>query len=336
MEQLEEQLDSRRLQLDSRRFMKGDFPFAIHRCSHDALHVPQPHSHDFVELVYVEQGSARHLFEGESYDLRTGDVFIINPGETHSFELPAGGRLGIINCLFQPHLIQEPILRELHVSKTMDYFYIHPFLNPGERFNHLLNLRGEDARRILSLLDVLIDETERRRTGYQTLVRLRMIELLMLLSRGYDESLRMSDHSRDHHRCTAALRICGYLERHYQQKNTLESLSLLFNISARHLNRIFREEIGMSVVEKIHRIRIEKARSLLVETDEKIINIAAMIGYEDPAFFSRLFTREVGCAPGRFRTRALSHSREEECGCKESEPGSYRTGFCLSAARENR
>lgn len=292
-------------QLDSRWFMKGEFPFAIHRCCHDEHNVPQPHSHNFVELVYVEEGGAQHLFEGESYGLRAGDVFIMNPGETHTFELPEGGRLDIINCLFQPHLIQESILRELQVSKTMDYLYIHPFLDPKERFNHLLNLRGGDADRILSILDVLIDEAGHGRSGYQTLVRLRMIELLVLLSRFYENKLHTSSaRSGDRHRRTSALRICGYLERHYQQKNTLESLSLLFSISPRHLNRIFQEEIGASVVEKIHRIRIEKARSLLLETDEKIIHIAAMVGYEDPAFFSRLFTRQMGCAPGRFRAQA--------------------------------
>lgn len=289
--------------LYSNRYMSHDFPFAILRHSHDARNLPQNHSHDFIELVYVERGGAQHLFEGERYELRAGDVFIVNPGESHTFDVEDGGRLDIINCLFQPHLIHDTILRELEISDSMDYFYVHPFLNPRERFNHLLNLRGSDADRVLSTLETMIEEVLTRPMGYQTLIRLRMIELLVLLSRFYGFARGHARPSAVDNRRTVAQRICGYLERHYQQRITLASLAGLFNTSTRQLNRIFREEMGVSVVEKIHQIRLEKAKLLLAGTDEKVIAIAAMVGYEDPAFFTRLFTREVGCAPGRFRAR---------------------------------
>lgn len=289
--------------LYSNRYMRHDFPFAILRYSHDARNIPQPHSHDFIELVYVEKGGAQHLFEGERYELRAGDVFIVNPGESHTFEVGNAGRLDIINCLFQPHLIHDTILRELEISDSMDYFYVHPFLNTRERFNHLLNLRGSDADRVLATLETMIEEVSTKPVGYETLVRLRMIELLVLLSRFYGFARGYARPFAADRR-TVAQRICGYLERHYQQRITLASLAGLFNTSTRQLNRIFREEMDVTVVEKIHQIRLEKAKLLLAGTDEKVIAIAAMVGYEDPAFFTRLFTREVGCAPGRFRARS--------------------------------
>lgn len=286
---------------DSGRFMSEDFPFAVLRIVHDAMNTPKPHSHDFVELVFVERGSARHLFEGESYDLNAGDVFIINPGESHTFELNPGEKLQIINCLFQPHLIQESILRELAGSDLMDYFYIHPFLNPSERFNHILRLHGGEAACILSVLETMGNELEQRSVGYQTLIRIRMIELLMLLSRYYQLNHGPARLTPAAQRKVLGQRIGGYLERHYQQKITLHSLAALFNISTRQLNRIVREEFGTSVVERIHQIRIEKAKLFLTQTDEKVITVAGMVGYEDPAFFSLLFTRKVGYPPGRFR-----------------------------------
>jgi AraC family L-rhamnose operon regulatory protein RhaS len=62
-----------------------------------------------------------------------------------------------------------------------------------------------------------------------------------------------------------------------------------------------KEQMGMSVIELLHQIRIEKAKYLLEDQAEKVINVASMVGYEDPAFFSRLFHRIVGCPPGAYR-----------------------------------
>nr|WP_275589132.1 AraC family transcriptional regulator [Paenibacillus sacheonensis] len=99
-----------------------------------------------------------------------------------------------------------------------------------------------------------------------------------------------------------ARRIYGYLERNYEKKITLQSLSTLFNSSIRQLNRLMREEYDRSVFEALHEVRIERAKHLLLETDEKVIVVATMVGYEDQSFFNRLFVRHVGCSPSQFRS----------------------------------
>ena len=288
-------------EMKSNRFMNREFPFYIMHAEHDCQNVPGVHGHDFIELVYVVRGDAEHAFEGEHYDLRAGDVFIINPGEVHTYRIALGNQIEIINCLFLPHLISDSLLHELGITQSMDYFYIHPFLNKSERFNHHLNLRGQDAIRVLSILETMNKETQSRSSGYSILIRLQMIELLVLLSRyyGISQSAHKTARGNDHE--IVVRRICGYLERNYHQKITLVALAQLFNSSVRQLNRIFKEETGVSVIEKVHQVRIEKAKLLLAETNEKVIAVASLVGYEDPAFFSRLFTRQVGCAPGKYR-----------------------------------
>ncbi len=291
---------------DSSRFMNDDFPFAVLRVTHDDMHTPKPHSHEFIELVYVESGSGQHLFEGESYAISAGNVFIINPGESHTFHMARGESLTIINCLFEPHLIHESILRELVGYECMDYFYIHPFLDPSERFNHIVRLNEQDARRVLTVLQGMQEELVSRQVGYEAVIRIRMIELLVLLSRFYLSSQHPGIEGSSFTKKVLALRIGGYLERHYQQKITLDSLASIFNISTRQLGRIVRQELGASVVERVHQIRIDKAKYLLLHSDTKIITIAGMVGYDDPAFFSHLFTRHTGCSPGRYRLLARS------------------------------
>lgn len=284
-----------------------EFPFWINHKVHTERNIPPIHGHDFTELVYVTEGEAEHIFEGEHYVVSAGDVFIINPGEVHTYRLQPGNKLGIINCLFMPDLFDEVLLRGLGIPESMDYFYVHPFLDKNERIYHCLNnLRGQDAEHVCSLFEEMINEFEARRNGYPTLIRLQLVQLLFQLSRicGEQKSSPELLILRNQERKILTQRICGYLERHYDQKLSLKVLSELFNISARHLNRVFKEETGRTFIEFVHEIRITKAKKLFSESNEKVITIAMEVGYDDPAFFTRLFTRQVGCSPGKYRDRS--------------------------------
>ncbi|KRG13144.1 AraC family transcriptional regulator [Lederbergia galactosidilytica] len=287
----------------SQEYMKNNaFPFWIQQYRHDSMNVPPVHSHDFVELVYVVKGEGRHVFEGQSYQIQTNDVFIINPGEVHTFEIEVGKKIDIINCLFLPNLIQDSLLKELGVSQSMDYFYIHPFLDNKERFHHLLNLKGIYAERLHSLLEGMMYEYRGEGSCYSTLIRLQLVELLILLSRIYNEQQnKQLDSSAVESSSLLVQRVCGYLARNYDQKISIPSLCKLFTISPRHLNRLFKQETNQTIVEMLQFIRIEKAKKLLIGSDDKVIDIAIKVGYDDPAFFSRLFRREVNCSPGKYR-----------------------------------
>src|SRR5689334_17154689 len=93
--------------LSSNGFMKVEFPFWITRSVQGSL---AEHGHEFVELVYVVRGRGLHIFEGASYAVQAGDVFIINPGETHAYFVEPGEQLEIINCLFMPSFIPDALL----------------------------------------------------------------------------------------------------------------------------------------------------------------------------------------------------------------------------------
>ncbi|MCM3439471.1 AraC family transcriptional regulator [Metabacillus halosaccharovorans] len=288
----------------SSEYMKTEeFPFWIQRFHHDSTNIPPAHSHEFIELVFVVKGNARHIFEEQSYMIKTNDVFIINPGEVHTFNIDKGESLEIINCLFLPNLIQDSWLKELGVSQSMDYFYIHPFLDNKERFHHLLNLDVNTSSRFLHLLEGMMFEYNKENSCYSTLIRLQLVELLIILSRQYNErkSRCMQPLSKQDDINILIQRICGYLTRNFDQKISIQTLCHLFNISPRHLNRLFKQETGQTIIEMVHNIRIEKAKQYLIETDEKVINVAIRVGYEDPAFFSRLFRRIVGSSPGKFK-----------------------------------
>jgi LacI family transcriptional regulator len=71
----------------------------------------------------------------------------------------------------------------------------------------------------------------------------------------------------------------------------------------RSLEMRFRAAFGRSIVAEIQRARIERARRLLAESDLSVERIAAASGFSSSGYLIRLFKREIGLAPGAFRSR---------------------------------
>ena len=83
----------------------------------------------------------------------------------------------------------------------------------------------------------------------------------------------------------------------------LDAVAQAAAVSPRTLLRHFRQVLGHSPLDHLHRLRCERARWLLETTLEGIPAIAQSCGYADPAAFRRIFTRVVGLSPSAYRQR---------------------------------
>lgn len=95
--------------------------------------------------------------------------------------------------------------------------------------------------------------------------------------------------------------VKNYLDIHYTEKITLDSLSGQFFINKFYLTRIFREKFGISITNYLLQLRITHAKSLLRFTDLSIDQISHECGMSDANYFSRVFKRIEGTTPGQFR-----------------------------------
>jgi AraC family transcriptional regulator, transcriptional activator of pobA len=75
-------------------------------------------------------------------------------------------------------------------------------------------------------------------------------------------------------------------------------------VSRDRLGSAVRRATGLSPQDYLHRALIREATELLANTGMPVAQIAFRLGYSDPAYFTRFFTRQVGTSPGRFRRRA--------------------------------
>lgn len=105
-----------------------------------------------------------------------------------------------------------------------------------------------------------------------------------------------------------ALLAANFEER--KTKNTgLPTVSLMadkLNISSRYLTDLLKQETGKTALELIHLFLIGEAKNLLTEGELNISEISQLLGFENTTYFSRLFKKEVGTAPNKFRGSLLN------------------------------
>lgn len=104
-------------------------------------------------------------------------------------------------------------------------------------------------------------------------------------------------------RDSALARAIAYLEKQVDRPYALDAVAQAAAVSPRTLLRHFRQVLGHSPLDHLHRLRCERARLLLEITLEGIPAIAQSCGYADPAAFRRIFTRVVGLSPSAYRQR---------------------------------
>ena len=95
--------------------------------------------------------------------------------------------------------------------------------------------------------------------------------------------------------------ILGYIEASLPGPITLADLNAAFFMSEGHLSRIFRKEMGMSIMAYVKRMRIQTAARLLLDSSEPVGVIAARVGIVDANYFCRMFKSVMGMSPSEYR-----------------------------------
>ncbi len=95
-----------------------------------------------------------------------------------------------------------------------------------------------------------------------------------------------------------------YINEHYSEEISIKTLSEIEHYNESYYCEWFRKKTGLSPREYIKRLRIEKAKELLLDTDYSILQIAEQVGYSFNSSFSRIFKEAEGVSPDHFRRKS--------------------------------
>ena len=98
-----------------------------------------------------------------------------------------------------------------------------------------------------------------------------------------------------------------YIKRNYAAKMNLQEISEHLFISSQYFSRIFKEATGQTPWAYTTFVRIEESKKLLRNSSVKIIDIPAMVGFENQSYFTKIFKKETGLTPARYRRENLAY-----------------------------
>jgi len=94
-----------------------------------------------------------------------------------------------------------------------------------------------------------------------------------------------------------------WLSRHFSVANPIEQAARVSGIAERSFKRRFKSATGHAPIDYVQRLRVEEAKRRLERTQAPVDEISWKVGYEDPAFFRRLFKRITGVTAGVYRRK---------------------------------
>lgn len=92
-----------------------------------------------------------------------------------------------------------------------------------------------------------------------------------------------------------------YLHENYNKNINLQSIAEHVHVNSSYLSRLFKKETGMSVIDTLNKLRIEKAKQLLMNPKNKIFEVASEVGIDDPTYFTHVFVKYAGISPKEYR-----------------------------------
>ncbi|MDT8717481.1 helix-turn-helix domain-containing protein [Clostridium sp. 19966] len=273
-----------------------EFPFFIQFGQHD-MDMPLHHHVDFSELVIVLNGTATHIVNSEKYFVKKGDVFVINGNTSHGYENTE--EFKICNIMYKPEHLHR-VGNDLKKSSGYQaLFVIEPFLAKEYNFKSKLQLNIYDYAKIKEIIFHMVNEYESKYQGYQTMLYSRFMELVVFLSRQYDI---INSAVKDN--VINLAKAVAYMESHFQESVSLKELADKAEFSARHFNRIFKENYKTTPMNYMLRLRIQYACSLLRKSKLPISDIAYESGFEDSNYFTRQFKKIIGLSPKDYRSNS--------------------------------
>lgn len=254
------------------------------------------HAHDdLAELVLIYTGSSDYLIHDKKHAVQAGDLLIYNPGVVHDEMSGPDSELGFycvaISGLHMPDLRPNALIPD-------DAGYLFP---TGQNF--------EDLRQLFELMFRNLSEDEPNAERFcNSLMHALLDKVLTVVNMpitGTDLKVSEAEEAN-----ALGIRIKNYIDHHYTEPITLQTIGSALHISPCYLSHIFKQMSGYSPIQYLLRRRIGEAQTLLITTDYPIAQIAEMVGYDTQSYFNMQFTKHVGMPPKKFRQNYIVCGKE--------------------------
>ena len=232
------------------------------------------------QLIYISAGKAHFHFDNKDNEtiITAGNMILFRPKELQKYEYYGNDKTEVYWVHFTGGDVKN-ILRKYGIKDNMRTFFVGTSLEYERIFKRM------------------ISELQRCQEDYEEILTLLMRHLLISIHRDLLKEQKLSDIYLDNEMDMAA----QYFNDNYNADINIEKYAQSRGMSISWFIRNFKKYTGTTPMQYIVSTRIANAQLLLETTQYSISEIASIVGYDNPLYFSRLFHKQKGFSPSEYR-----------------------------------
>lgn len=272
-----------------------DDPFSTYHIENAGRSFQIPvHWHDEFEIIYVRSGFLTVSISGESYIGKTGEAFVVSPGNLHLM----GSQTGTVDY----YTFLFPLK---YISFRTDDMLDEKLLEPLNSGHLMICPRVKDTAKelceqLIKIYEAKKDESESKIT---TQVRTKIILLQFILEMWKKGFVIENDTSG---RNTVEKEMVSYIQQNFTGKISLREFGEQFHLSEKYISRYFKEHFHITLSQYVTYLRLEHAKQLLQDTDIPVTDVAMQSGYQNVSYFIRSFQKAYAVSPLKYRKNNYS------------------------------
>lgn len=272
-----------------------DDPFSTYHIENAGRSFQIPvHWHDEFEIIYVRSGFLTVSISGESYIGKTGEAFVVSPGNLHLM----GAQTGTVDY----YTFLFPLK---YISFRTDDMLDEKLLEPLNSGHLMICPRVKDTAKELceQLIEIYMAKKEESESKIATQVRTKIILLQFILEMWKKGFVIENDTSG---RNTVEKEMVSYIQQNFTGKISLREFGEQFHLSEKYISRYFKEHFHITLSQYVTYLRLEHAKQLLQDTDIPVTDVAMQSGYQNVSYFIRSFQKAYAVSPLKYRKNNYS------------------------------
>ncbi|MCG8502421.1 MAG: AraC family transcriptional regulator [Firmicutes bacterium] len=270
----------------------------IFKRKYDRSEIVKPHTHDFIEIVYILKGKGVEIINDKSVKVARGDLLFYNISDIHC--LNSDSSVTAINIQIFPQILDESLATSQNAMDFLTLTWFNDFYSLISGFLPKVTYRGKEFAEIEFVVLSMFEEFKNKRTGYMSVIFGYLNVLLGKLFRQIHMDTKID--LRQNVTQVADSVLC-YIEKNYKNKITLNELATKSFYNPSYFGSIFKKCYGMTPFQYINKTRIKKAIEFLDTTGMSIDEVMCSVGYSDKKHFYSLFKQSTGLTPGQYRQK---------------------------------
>ena len=250
---------------------------------------------DFCALYIVKSGRGVHQIDGIPFGIARGDVYLLLPGARHAYT----GYCNLeIDAFYFPLSLWSD--EELGALREVSGFW-HLLLENEARRLHLM---PEIYTQIEAFIVEMRAEATKNERATPLLLRALLFRLLVRLARAAPEAATPPRSEAAQSGETQFAELIAWCEANVEREISVAQMAGRLFLSPAHFARGWKREFGVPPAAYLRRLKLERARALLENSNQSVGHIARAAGFKSAAHFSRSFRNCYGVSPLQFRRDA--------------------------------